>query len=75
MRQTLERAADICLPTTLLLPWFDVDDARSLRRLLGELGFPGPPSGRTARNTAAALRSLLAEAGTEGRGPALTAVA
>lgn len=37
LAQTLERAADINLKVELLPAWYDVDDAASLRRLMGEL--------------------------------------
>src|SRR5438552_3400944 len=35
--QTLERASEIGLETSLLPVWYDVDDAGSIRRLCGEL--------------------------------------
>ena len=37
LSQTLERAREISLETTLLPTWYDVDDADSMRRLCGEL--------------------------------------
>ncbi|MGH7089059.1 MAG: TIGR04282 family arsenosugar biosynthesis glycosyltransferase [Stellaceae bacterium] len=58
LRQTRERAASLGLDTVLLPTWYDVDDLRSLRRLVAELddgvGYPAP-------HTAAYLRRLVAE--------------
>lgn len=39
LAQTIARAKDIKLPVTLLPPWFDVDDAATLRQLCDELVF------------------------------------
>lgn len=43
LAQTLGRAADLGLPTTLLPVWYDVDDLASLRLLLHELFGGGSP--------------------------------
>jgi len=37
LAQTIARAKEIKLPVTLLPPWFDVDDERTLRQLCAEL--------------------------------------
>ena len=42
LRQTIERARELELETTLLPAWYDVDDGATLGRLCGELFLPGP---------------------------------
>jgi rSAM/selenodomain-associated transferase 1 len=63
--QTLERVAEIGLQATQMRSWYDVDDAASLRRLVGEL-FGGRSQGKTPierRGFAApATRAWLAQA-------------
>ncbi len=56
--QTRERAASLGLDTVLLPTWYDVDDPRSLRRLVAELQ---EGVGYAAPHTASYLRRLLAE--------------
>jgi uncharacterized protein len=68
LSRTLQRAAEIDLPATLLPAWYDVDDADDFRRLQAELAGHAPccapgVQGGPARHT----RGLLAEwAGTLG---------
>jgi len=62
--QSVERAATIGLEVARLPPWYDVDDAASLRRLCRELMESQDPmnrhaSGYAADNTARFLRSLM----------------
>lgn len=64
-RQTAERAADIGLELVTLPPWYDVDDAASLRWLCGELlNSRAPPhgvrDGYAAPHTRDYLRRLTA---------------
>lgn len=54
--QTLDRAAATDAALTILPPWYDVDDAASLRRLLGDLDDGAIPVPHTRR----VLASLLA---------------
>jgi rSAM/selenodomain-associated transferase 1 len=66
-QQTAERAAGIGLELVTLPPWYDVDDAASLRRLCRELldgrGAPhGALAGYAAPHTRAYLRRLTATA-------------
>jgi uncharacterized protein len=73
--QTRERAADLGLALVELAPWYDVDDAASLRELLrdlqpvsrtGEAAYPAPATVRflQANNIAERLAAKLAGAGT-----------
>jgi rSAM/selenodomain-associated transferase 1 len=57
--QSLERAADIGLEVARLAPWYDIDDAASLRRLYRELmEFPESAGSNPAPATANFLREL-----------------
>jgi rSAM/selenodomain-associated transferase 1 len=56
VRQTLERAAGIGLPVTLLGTWYDVDSPASLQRLCQDLA--DPAIARRAAASAACLRAL-----------------
>ena len=58
LAQTRVRAASLGLDTVLLPTWYDVDDLRSLRRLLAELK---DGVGYAAPHTASYLRRLVAE--------------
>jgi hypothetical protein len=61
-RQTLDRAAKLALDAITLPPWYDVDDAESLRRLCGELlGSAGAIDQHPAPNTTACLRNVFGE--------------
>lgn len=64
-RQTLERAAELGLSVHMLPVWYDVDDAESLRLVIGEVldGMPFHPRivSSPARNTAELMRRLIAE--------------
>jgi uncharacterized protein len=69
--QTLARAAEIGLPVHVLPPWYDVDDAASLRTLHGELFEgrpfdPARPSG-AAPHSRALFERLLAGTDLAGR--------
>lgn len=55
-RQTLERAATIGLPVTLLAEWYDVDSPASLQRLRQDLA--DPATARRAPASAACLSDL-----------------
>jgi rSAM/selenodomain-associated transferase 1 len=77
-RQTVERAASIGLPVVTLAPWYDVDDAVSLRwlseevlanRLVGGLR----SAGYAAPYTTAYLRRLVETSGVEALGFGATA--
>lgn len=61
-RQTLDRAAEIGLPVSLLHPWYDVDDAAGLKTLeddlLGTRRFDDARPPAPARHTRALLASL-----------------
>jgi rSAM/selenodomain-associated transferase 1 len=64
--QTLERASALGLETAQLPPWYDIDDAASLNRLIGELfghrlptEAPGQRSGSAAPVTRAWLSTAL----------------
>jgi uncharacterized protein len=57
LRQTLDRAAEIGLPTLTLPVWYDVDDVASLRQLVGEIA-AAERQGYAAPHTAAVLRRL-----------------
>jgi uncharacterized protein len=58
-RQSLERAACIGLEVARLAPWYDIDDAGSLRRLHRQLNGPsGGNPGGAAPATAEFLRAL-----------------
>jgi uncharacterized protein len=65
LAQTLGRAADLGLPTTLLPVWYDVDDLASLRLLMHELFGDGLPlavdglRGSPARRSREYLQALL----------------
>lgn len=61
-RQTLARAAELNLPVVELPAWYDVDDAASLRLIVGELfeGQPFQPSACPA-SSAPWTRTYLAE--------------
>jgi uncharacterized protein len=66
--ETVERSKEINLPAITLPAWYDVDDQRSLNRLLSEL-FPeranqAVPPGSPAPNTKEFLRQILAGEGT-----------
>jgi len=66
--QTVERSKEINLPTITLPAWYDVDDQRSLNRLLSEL-FPeraneAVPPGSSAPYTKELLRQILLGEGT-----------
>jgi len=58
-RQTSERAAELGLEAVTLPGWYDVDDAKTLGRLIGELDSADPP-GYAAPHTAAFLRGRAA---------------
>ena len=47
--QTLERCAATPATTTVLPPWYDVDDPDALRRLVAELAAPGVEAPHTRR--------------------------
>ena len=69
-RQTVERAASIGLEVVTLSPWYDVDNAASLRALCEEiLTGRRPPGcileGYAAPNTSAYLRNIVATGGGE----------
>ena len=57
--QTLERVAELRLEVARMPSWYDVDDADSLRRLVGEL-FGDRLRSETVRFTALATRAWLA---------------
>jgi uncharacterized protein len=64
-RQTVERAASLALEVVTLAPWYDVDDATSLRWLCAEILGGLRPLGCTldgyaAPHTSAYLRNLVA---------------
>jgi rSAM/selenodomain-associated transferase 1 len=70
-RQTLERAAEIGLGVHILPEWYDVDDCRSIRVLMGEL-LEGRPFSASlqpgpARHSQALLQSLIARSNLAGR--------
>jgi uncharacterized protein len=67
-RQSLERAAEIGLEVARLAPWYDIDDAASLRRLHRELAEPAQRDGGagTALATAEFLRQLASGNATVG---------
>lgn len=74
-RQTVERAASIGLDVVTFPPWYDVDDAASLRSLCDEVfGGRRPPGclrkGYAAPNTSAYLHSLVTAGGGERLGVA-----
>jgi rSAM/selenodomain-associated transferase 1 len=57
--QTLQRAKEIGLPVHVLPSWYDVDDAASLRRMLGTLrGHDGTPAPFAAPATVACMSRL-----------------
>lgn len=56
--QTLARASEIGLPVHQLTPWYDVDEAATMRLLHGEL-FEGLPFNATARSGAAVHSTAL----------------
>jgi glycosyltransferase A (GT-A) superfamily protein (DUF2064 family) len=59
---TLERAAEIGLPVTLLPMWYDVDEAEDFHRLQAELAGDAPPAGLVVKGGPARhTRALLAE--------------
>jgi rSAM/selenodomain-associated transferase 1 len=61
LSRSLERASEIGLPSVLLAPWYDVDDAESLDHLRDELSGRPPPFTLGLRGGAAlATRRLLA---------------
>ena len=67
--ETIERSKEINLPAIILPAWYDVDDQRSLDRLLSEL-FPERtnkvvPQGSPALYTKEFLRQILAREGTD----------
>jgi uncharacterized protein len=55
---TLARAAEVALEVLCLPSWYDVDDAASLRRLVGELAAGSDPAGGPAPETAACVARL-----------------
>jgi uncharacterized protein len=58
--QSVERAGEIGLEVARLPPWYDVDDAASLRRLCRDLVEDDRPApGYSARHTVQFLRSLV----------------
>jgi rSAM/selenodomain-associated transferase 1 len=59
MAQTLERAAELGLEVVAMPPWYDVDDAASLRRLIDELF--GPSARAAAANEAPATRAAITD--------------
>lgn len=66
LAQTVTRAREIKLPVTLLPPWFDVDDEKTLRQLCDELfprngkhPMPSAPVAYQAPHTRAYLSRLL----------------
>ncbi len=60
--KTVQRAAELALPVTLLRTWFDVDDQSSLDRLRRELtGEPGIPQGYAAPHTRLFLQTLACD--------------
>jgi hypothetical protein len=65
--QTVERSNEINLPIVTLPAWYDVDDQRTLNRLLSEV-FPERanekvPQGSPAPNTKEFLNRILLEEG------------
>jgi hypothetical protein len=67
--ETVERSKEINLPAITLPAWYDVDDQRSLNRLLSEL-FPERanevvPQGSPAEYTKEFLRQILLGEGTD----------
>jgi uncharacterized protein len=60
--QTLERAGELGLEVARMPPWYDVDDAASLRRLVGEL-FAHRSSGETIEAPSSKARSQSATTG------------
>ena len=60
--QTEARAAELELPVRRLATWYDVDDADSLARLLGEMrGDPGVPRGYGAPHTRRFLSAMTGD--------------
>jgi hypothetical protein len=63
LAQTIARAKEIKLPVTVLPPWFDVDDAETLRQLCNELfsrnGKPCAPVAYKAPHTRDYLARLI----------------
>jgi uncharacterized protein len=57
-RQTLDRAAEIGLPTVVLSSWYDIDDLASLRQLACDLAAPNI-SRYAASHTAAVVRRII----------------
>ena len=60
LARTLERAAEIGLPATLLPLWYDVDEPGDLLRLQAELDGRAPCPGGPARHTSALLAGWAA---------------
>lgn len=60
-RRTLERAAELKLETVILAPWYDVDDAASLRLLVREVlvDAAAAASRYAAQRSAATLRRMF----------------
>jgi rSAM/selenodomain-associated transferase 1 len=59
MRRTLEQAKQNAIPTTMLSPWYDIDDDQSLEGLLAELR-GAPPAGLMLKGAEApATRKVL----------------
>jgi rSAM/selenodomain-associated transferase 1 len=57
--RTLERARELCLPVIDVPPWYDVDDAATLRLLEDELRGHAPTFSRIAGADAPATRQFL----------------
>ena len=55
LARTLDRAAEIGLPATLLPMWYDVDEPEDFLRLQAELGGRAACPGGPARHTSALL--------------------
>jgi rSAM/selenodomain-associated transferase 1 len=64
LRQTIDRADEVGLEITILPPWYDLDDARTLARACEELLSPNDNGGYPAPNTRDCLSRLI---GTHGR--------
>ena len=59
MSRTLDQAKRHLIPTTVLSPWYDIDDEESLEWLLSELR-GAPPAGLVLRGAEApATRKVL----------------
>lgn len=66
-QQTLERAAELGLPVHMLPDWYDVDDAPSLRLLIGELLDGRPFDTAIPSSSAPATAGLLQRFAAQGR--------